>query len=76
MDSYKVNASWCKFAKPELAHGLAKGLFTLAVFAAISSAISNRPYKLLAIQIAAESPVVYRKIVRVKVIFRKTVVGD
>ena len=45
---------------------LAKGPFTLAIFAAIlvaifaaiSSAISNRPCKLLAIQIAAESPVV------------------
>ena len=36
-----------------------KGPFTLAIFAAISSAISNRPCKLLAIQIAAESPVVY-----------------
>ena len=44
-----------------------KGPFTLeifaailaAIFAAIPSAISNRPCKLLAIQIAAESPVVY-----------------
>ena len=44
-----------------------KGPFTLAIFAAIlaeifaaiSSAISNRLSKLLAIQIAAESPVVY-----------------
>ena len=30
-----------------------------AIFAAISSAISNHPSKLLAIQTAAESPVVY-----------------
>ena len=30
-----------------------------AIFAAISRAISNRSCKLLAIQIAAESPVVY-----------------
>ena len=39
-----------------------KGPFTLAIFGAIfaatSSAISNRPCKLLVIQIAAESPVV------------------
>ena len=33
--------------------------FRMTVLAAISSAISNRPFKLLAIQIAAESPVVY-----------------
>ena len=40
-----------------------KGPFTLAIFAAILAAIfaaiSNRPCKLLAIQIAVESPVVY-----------------
>ena len=39
-----------------------EGPFTPAIFAAILSAISNRPCKLLAIQIAAESPVVKRAV--------------